>query len=487
MTVDLKLAVAYARVSTKDQERTGHTLPIQSKNMLAYAQGKGLRIVKDFVVAESASKRDRRHYMEMWSFLREHQEVKHVIFEEIDRFTRNDKDKLDLVDNVNNNGYVAHFVMEKLTLDKETSPNDIFLFDILVAKAKNYSGVLSQKVKKGQQGKLEKGGYPGGYPPYGYKKISTKLVPSEPYSLCVKKAFELVEQEHLTLNLLSKRLNLLGFCTRSGKRITQSFIHGILTNRIYSGVVSWKGATFTGDHEPLVSRASFQMANDWLTRKNCTHWITHNFTYRGFMRCGDCGGGVTAETHKGYIYYRCTHYRPCHQRKYTHEETIENEILGVLSNLNIGEEAAEIVKNRIIAKRRDEDGFKRIRLEDLKRQYEQSVTWIDKIYDDRMSGLIDEEMYKRKVSGYKERREEISQSLINYANGGPGTFELSLNVPDLANRAAEIYKKRLPDEKRLLLGILVSNAILTEERVDLTLQTPFAAVAKYRKTRNWSG
>lgn len=65
MTIDLKLAVAYARVSTKDQERTGHTLPIQSKNMEDYALSKGLKIVKEFVVAESASKKDRKYYQKM--------------------------------------------------------------------------------------------------------------------------------------------------------------------------------------------------------------------------------------------------------------------------------------------------------------------------------------------------------------------------------------------------------------------------------------
>ena len=112
MTTDCNFAVAYARVSTKDQERTGHTLPMQSKNMLEYAQKKGLQIVKDFVVAESASKRDRTYYQEMWGYLGQHPEIKHIIFEEIDRFTRNDNDKVDLADRVNNDGYVAHFVME---------------------------------------------------------------------------------------------------------------------------------------------------------------------------------------------------------------------------------------------------------------------------------------------------------------------------------------------------------------------------------------
>jgi len=268
MTSDLNFAVAYARVSTKDQERTGHTLPMQSKNMQEYADKKGLKIIKEFVVAESASKRDRIYYQQMWVFLGQHPEIKHILFEEIDRFTRNDKDKVDLLDHINNSGYVGHFVQEKLTLDKETSPNDIFLFDILAAKAKNYSQALSQKVKKGQQGKLEKGGYPGGNAPFGYKKVNGALGPDEPHATCVKKAFALYDEEHEPLEKIAKRLNSMGYRRRSNKKFTKVFVHSMLTNPIYTGVISWKGTTYQGNQDRLVDQRRFNRVDHGFTGRD---------------------------------------------------------------------------------------------------------------------------------------------------------------------------------------------------------------------------
>ncbi|MCX5638828.1 MAG: recombinase family protein, partial [Planctomycetota bacterium] len=359
MTTDCNFAVAYARVSTKDQERTGHTLPMQSKNMLEYAQKKGLQIVKDFVVAESASKRDRTYYQEMWVYLGQHPEIKHIIFEEIDRFTRNDTDKVDLADRVNNDGYVAHFVMEKLTLDKETSPNDIFLFDILAAKAKNYSQALSQKVKKGQLGKLSKGGYPGGYPPFGYTKANSELVPDEPDATCVKKAFELCDEDHLPLSAIAKRLSKMGFRRRSHKKLTLGFVHHVLTNPIYAGVIPWMKQTYQGSHKCLVELRRFNRVNEWLHRKGPLHWGVHMFTYRGFLHCGECGCAITAETQKGFVYYHCTHYRKCSQRAYTREETLEEKFLEILQALRLKEKTAEAVRRGILARREEEYGFQK--------------------------------------------------------------------------------------------------------------------------------
>lgn len=487
MTTDLNFAVAYARVSTKDQERTGHTLPMQSKNMLEYAQKRGLQIVKDFVVAESASKRDRVFYQGMWVYLGQHPEIKHIIFEEIDRFTRNDKDKVDLSDRVNNNGYVAHFVMEKLTLDKETSPNDIFLFDILAAKAKNYSQALSQKVKKGQMGKLSKGGYPGGYPPFGYTKTNGELVPEEPDATCVKKAFVLCDEDHLPLTAIAKRLNAMGFRRRSHKKFNKGYVHYMLTNPIYSGVIAWKGQTYPGTHDPLIDRRRFNRVCQWLSRKGPYHWGVHTFTYRGFLQCGECGSAITAEIQKGFIYYHCTHYRKCSQRPYTREETLEEQFHEVFTQLHLKEKSAEVVKSGILANREEEYGFQKTRVENLKEQYRRLIEWIDKIYDDKMAGLIDEEMYRRKTADYQKRKGELTETIADYMNGNVPTFQLSLNVLELADRAAEIYKRRNPEEKQMLLKILLSNALLKDKKVDATLRVPFNYIVEYNKTNNMSG
>ena len=63
-------AIAYCRVSSKEQEETGYSLPAQEKLLKEYAQRKDLVILKVFSVAESASgSKQRKVFSEMISYL----------------------------------------------------------------------------------------------------------------------------------------------------------------------------------------------------------------------------------------------------------------------------------------------------------------------------------------------------------------------------------------------------------------------------------
>lgn len=55
-------------------------------------------------------------------------------------------------------------------------------------------------------------------------------------------------------------------------------------------------------------------------------------------------------------------------------------------------------------------------------------------------------------------------------------FEIWLNILDLAFRAREIYERRTPEEKRLLLSHIFSNLTLTGGNVAYTLKSPVQKV-----------
>jgi site-specific DNA recombinase len=52
-----KKAVGYCRVSSKEQEETGYSLPAQEKLVREYAEKMGFELVKVFSISESASGR----------------------------------------------------------------------------------------------------------------------------------------------------------------------------------------------------------------------------------------------------------------------------------------------------------------------------------------------------------------------------------------------------------------------------------------------
>jgi len=62
--------VIYCRVSSKEQEDTGYSLPSQEKLLIEYANRKGFEVAKVFSVAESASgTKQRKIFAEMMAYM----------------------------------------------------------------------------------------------------------------------------------------------------------------------------------------------------------------------------------------------------------------------------------------------------------------------------------------------------------------------------------------------------------------------------------
>ena len=63
-------AVLYARVSSKDQEREGFSIPAQEKLLRQYAREHGITIAREFVDVETAKQVGRTGFGAMLAFLR---------------------------------------------------------------------------------------------------------------------------------------------------------------------------------------------------------------------------------------------------------------------------------------------------------------------------------------------------------------------------------------------------------------------------------
>ncbi|WP_156776894.1 recombinase family protein [Nitrococcus mobilis] len=107
----------YARVSSKEQEKEGFSIPAQLKLLRDYAAAEGIRVVEEYVDVETAKQAGRSSFGEMVDYLRQHPEVRIILVEKTDRLYRNLKDwvTLDELD------LEIHFVNPSLTSPKITS------------------------------------------------------------------------------------------------------------------------------------------------------------------------------------------------------------------------------------------------------------------------------------------------------------------------------------------------------------------------------
>ena len=62
--------VLYVRVSSKDQEAEGFSIPAQSRLLLEYAARQGFVVEREFVDIETAKASGRTHFSEMLAYLK---------------------------------------------------------------------------------------------------------------------------------------------------------------------------------------------------------------------------------------------------------------------------------------------------------------------------------------------------------------------------------------------------------------------------------
>jgi len=150
-------AVLYARVSSKDQEREGFSIPAQQKLLRQHANERGFVIIREFIAVETATQTGRTGFGDMLAFLRATPSCRTILVEKTDRLYRNIRDWV-TIDELD---VAVHFVKEGAVVSKTSRSSDKFMHGIQVLMAKQYVDNLSEEVKKGLREKAEQGHWPG--------------------------------------------------------------------------------------------------------------------------------------------------------------------------------------------------------------------------------------------------------------------------------------------------------------------------------------
>jgi site-specific DNA recombinase len=264
-------------------------------------------------------------------------------------------------------------------------------------------------------------------------------------------------------------------------------------------VIRWNEKLYEGKHKPLIDKQLFDRVQEMLRRtKNgeiIPVYAKHDVTYRGSLQCGECGCKITADektkTNKGngkvhrWVYYHCTHYKECSQKGGVREEIIDDQIGSLLNSLSLGSDTTEWLKRKLKESHQEEIKFRETSLTHLNNNLIQVRNRLDKVYDDKIDGIIDEETYHRKREQYLKENEDLKDQIARHEVADRKYVDFGCLVLDVANRAGEIYKVRNPEEKRYLLNLVFSNLFLRDKKVQFSLRNIFQAVSNYQKSGNW--
>jgi site-specific DNA recombinase len=84
-----KQAVIYARVSSKEHEKEGFSIP--AKLLKEYAATNGLAVAQEYIDVETAKQTGRVAFDEMVAYLKAHSFVRVMLVEKTDRLYRNSR------------------------------------------------------------------------------------------------------------------------------------------------------------------------------------------------------------------------------------------------------------------------------------------------------------------------------------------------------------------------------------------------------------
>ena len=153
----MRPAVVYVRVSSKEQEKEGFSIPAQLKLLREYALSNGIRVVEEYVDVETAKQAGRSSFGEMVNYLHHHPEARIILVEKTDRLYRNpqglgDPRRTRSGDSLRQGGASSS---PPIPVPLKSS-----MHGIKVLMAKNYIDNLSEETRKGMMEKAEQGIWP---------------------------------------------------------------------------------------------------------------------------------------------------------------------------------------------------------------------------------------------------------------------------------------------------------------------------------------
>lgn len=318
--MDTKLPLKYclyARKSSESDERQAMSIDSQLAEMRSLAENEALNVVCELQESHSAKDSGQRPvYNQLLNGLR-NDEYNAVLTWAPDRLSRNAGDLGSIVD-LMDQGKLLHIRTYSQTFTN--NPNEKFLLMILCSQAKLENDNKSINVKRGIRTKCEMGWRPG-VAPLGYINRAfggiSDIIPDPERAEIITEMFQKAATGW-SGRRLKDWLADSSITTRNGRPVPLSSVLAMLINPFYYGKFQYpEGLGFPwyqGAHKPLVSKELY----DEVQQSRGVYkgvWGSKQFAFRGLLKCGRCGAGVTAEEKfkklkngefNRHIYYRCT-------------------------------------------------------------------------------------------------------------------------------------------------------------------------------------
>jgi len=402
----MKNALAYARVSTKEQAEKGLSIPAQLKAIREYASSHSFRILEEYKdEGESAKTSDRPEFRKLIKSCQKDKSIEAVIVHKIDRFSRNNIDFFAYKAILKKEGIRLLSVSENI----EETPSGEFIENVLISMAQFYSSNLAEEVLKGMKEKFERGEWPL-KAPLGYKNMRDKqdhshVIEDKNTSYLIKQLFTLYATGRYSLGSLSEEMGKRRLKTKTDKLLGPQQMKSILQNKFYIGKMAIWGKEIQGKHKPIIPESLFNQVQNILSERKITQdkWQKRDFLLRGLVYCQNCQRRLTAETHPRGQYYRCQSSvnHKCSER-YLPLKSLDNQIETLYNLLEPEDKLLKLLKLEIEETQKNFQAKSKNEVLNLKRKILENEAKMDALVDNLATKTITPETYKKYSQKYEK-------------------------------------------------------------------------------------
>ena len=385
----------------------------------------------------------------------------------------------------------------------ESTANDITPFRAIMNDM--YAKDISKKIKSVKRDKQRKGQFIGGKPMYGYKMHPTEkneIVIDEEVAPVVRRIFAMA-LDGMSCRKIAATLNEEGVPTpatycgwnmgRKGPYAglwSSERISEMLQNETYLGnmvqgrtvKISYKSkkclkqdrenwVVVENTHEPLIDKETIQKVRMLVNSRKHTRSRTYDFLLKGLIFCHECGYPLAVLNRKNargedVLYFVCRTYQrftkagvcTCHSIK---EKTVTDAVVAKVREVcqaYLNPDELLPVAREAVENAGKQSGLE-MELQMLQSKIDSLTANLDRVYTDRLSGLLPESDFQRIFSRIKLEREQLEEKRQE--------LELRQKSPVRSeDRARELVQRfvETAGESRELLVSLIEWVELTEDK-----------------------
>jgi DNA invertase Pin-like site-specific DNA recombinase len=477
--------VIYCRKSSESEERQVLSIESQLNELQQLVERLHLPVLDTITESRSAKYPGRTGFNALMQRVYKG-EIKGIICWKLDRLARNPVD-----------GGMLIWALDQGKLHEIISPhntfhnnsNDKFLMQIEFGMAKKYVDDLSDNVKRGNHTKLEKGWLPG-LPPLGYlnEPKERTIVPDPERFTLVRKMWDMLFSGILPFRIHRIVKEQFGLRSRfhrktGGQPLSLSGVYKLFNNPFYYGLIQRKEGVYIGKHQPMITEDEYWKAQAILGHKGKQRPKTREFAYTGFIRCGECSCGITAEEKVNrygshYTYYHCTKKRLdvlCSQKVIRLEE-LEQQIVEYLERISVPKTLLECTLNyleRIKANEKDTSGNV---TSSLQKAYDACERKLSNLTQIRLGELIDDEEYVNEKKRLLNEKIRLETQLQGEDNSWERSVDLTAKTFQFACEAKKCFLEGSLQQKKLIVQSIGSNFLLKDKKLSIDVSKPFVLI-----------